>query len=151
MSQDKASHDAIVASVRKADLGIQDIIVKELTEQSLPQDIPLQLRRRYIEEIKSPIYAVREFGKRTAMNAPIQGSAADIIKIAMIDLHRYIETNKLKSRLLLQVHDELILEVPETEMTLMNQIVPEVMSKAVKLKVKLETSCDTGENWFMLK
>jgi DNA polymerase-1 len=108
-------------------------------------------RRRYIEEIKSPIYAVREFGKRTAMNAPIQGSAADIIKIAMIDLHRYIETNKLKSRLLLQVHDELILEVPETEMTLMNQIVPEVMSKAVKLKVKLETSCDTGENWFMLK
>ena len=108
-------------------------------------------RRRYIGELESPIYAVREFGKRTSMNAPIQGSAADIIKKAMIDLHAYIDKNKKKSRILLQVHDELVLEVPEAELTEMQKVVPDIMSKAVKLKVQLESSCDTGKNWYELK
>lgn len=108
-------------------------------------------RRRYIGELESPIYAIREFGKRTAMNAPIQGSAADIIKKAMIDLHAYIYKNKLKSRILLQVHDELVLEVPESELALMEKKVPEIMTQAVKLKVDLESSCDTGLNWYELK
>ena len=108
-------------------------------------------RRRYIGELESPIYAVREFGKRTSMNAPIQGSAADIIKKAMIDLHAYIFKNKLKSRILLQVHDELVLEVPEAELSLMEKMVPDIMTKAVKLKVQLESSCDTGKNWYELK
>jgi len=108
-------------------------------------------RRRYIGELESPIYAVREFGKRTSMNAPIQGSAADIIKKAMIDLHAYIDKNKKKSRILLQVHDELVLEVPEAELAEMQKVVPDIMSKAVKLKVQLESSCDTGKNWYELK
>ncbi len=108
-------------------------------------------RRRYIGELESPIYAVREFGKRTSMNAPIQGSAADIIKKAMIDLHAYIYKNKKKSRILLQVHDELVLEVPESELSEMQSVVPSIMSKAVKLKVQLESSCDTGKNWYELK
>lgn len=108
-------------------------------------------RRRYIGELESPIYAVREFGKRTSMNAPIQGSAADIIKKAMIDLHAYIDKHKKKSRILLQVHDELVLEVPEAELTEMQKVVPDIMSKAVKLKVQLESSCDTGKNWYELK
>ncbi|MCU0104768.1 DNA polymerase I [Acholeplasma vituli] len=108
-------------------------------------------RRRYIGELESPIYAVREFGKRTAMNAPIQGSAADIIKKAMIDLHAYIYKNKKKSRILLQVHDELVLEVPESELVEMQKVVPEIMSKAIHLKVALESSCDTGKNWYELK
>lgn len=108
-------------------------------------------RRRYIQELSSPIYSVREFGKRTAMNAPIQGSAADILKIAMIDLYNYIDKNRLQSRILLQVHDELILEVLESEKELMMKIVPDIMSKAAKLKVKLASSCDTGDNWYSLK
>ncbi len=111
----------------------------------------LMKRRRYIGELESPIYAVREFGKRTSMNAPIQGSAADIIKKAMIDLHAYIFKNKKKSRILLQVHDELVLEVPEAELSEMQTVVPRIMSKAIQLKVELESSCDTGNNWYELK
>ena len=111
----------------------------------------LMKRRRYIGELESPIYAVREFGKRTSMNAPIQGSAADIIKKAMIDLHAYIYKNKKKSRILLQVHDELVLEVPEAELSEMQSVVPRIMSKAIQLKVELESSCDTGNNWYELK
>lgn len=105
-------------------------------------------RRRYISELESPMYQVKEFGKRTAMNAPIQGSAADIIKIAMIKLQAYLLKNKKKSKLLLQVHDELILEVPEKELEEMKQMVPEIMANAVKLSVSLKTSCDVGTNWF---
>lgn len=108
-------------------------------------------RRRYIQELSSPIYTVREFGKRTAMNAPIQGSAADILKIAMIDLYNYIEKNKLKSRILLQVHDELILEIPNSEIDLMVKMVPEILSNAATLKVKLVSSCDIAKNWYGLK
>lgn len=108
-------------------------------------------RRRYIQELSSPIFSVREFGKRTAMNAPIQGSAADILKIAMIDLYNYIEQHKKQSRLILQVHDELILEVPEKEKEEMMKVVPDIMSKAAKLKVKLVSSCDIGDNWYDLK
>lgn len=125
----------------------------ETVENAIKQGYVTTLlkRRRYIGELESPIYAVREFGKRTAMNAPIQGSAADIIKKAMIDLHAYIYKHKKKSRILLQVHDELVLEVPESELTEMEQVVPDIMSKAIKLKVALESSCDTGKNWYELK
>lgn len=105
-------------------------------------------RRRYIPELKSKIFFQKEFGKRTALNAPIQGTAADIIKIAMIDLDEYLTKNNKKSKLLLQVHDELILEVPEEEVEEMKKIVPEIMNDAYKLKVDLEASCDVGKTWF---
>jgi DNA polymerase-1 len=84
------------------------------------------------------------------MNAPIQGSAADIIKIAMIKLQNYLLKNKKRSKLLLQVHDELILEVPEKELEEMKRVVPEIMASAVDLTVSLKTSCDVGTNWFDL-
>ncbi|WP_035344672.1 DNA polymerase I [Haploplasma modicum] len=108
----------------------------------------LSKRRRYIPELSSSVYMQREFGKRTALNAPIQGTAADIIKIAMINLDNYIVENNLKSKILLQVHDELILEVPEQEVELMKNIIGKIMSEAYKLKVKLETSTAVGKTWY---
>jgi DNA polymerase I len=111
----------------------------------------LMKRRRYIPELTSPVFTMRAFGERTALNAPIQGSAADILKKAMVDLHRYLKKNKKKSKILLQVHDELILEVPESEVLEMKEVVPKMMKEAIKLQVELETSCDTGSNWYELK
>lgn len=108
-------------------------------------------RRRYIPELKSPVYAQRSFGERTALNAPIQGSAADILKKAMVDLYAYLKKNNKKSHILLQVHDELILEVPEDEIEEMKEIVPKMMEQAIKLKVDLKTSCDVGSTWYDLK
>jgi DNA polymerase-1 len=108
-------------------------------------------RRRYIPELKSPVFMQRAFGERTALNAPIQGSAADILKKAMVDLYKYLKKNKKKSKILLQVHDELILEVPENEIDEMKKVVPDMMAKAVQMKVELKTSCDVGTNWYELK
>ncbi|MBU1094258.1 MAG: DNA polymerase I [Firmicutes bacterium] len=111
----------------------------------------LMKRRRYIPELKSPVFMQRAFGERTALNAPIQGSAADILKKAMVDLYKYLKKHKKQSKLLLQVHDELILEVPESELEEMKSIVPHMMGQAVKLRVDLETSCDIGKTWYDLK
>lgn len=108
-------------------------------------------RRRYIPELESKVYALREFGKRTALNAPIQGSAADIIKLAMIKLHQYLKENNRKSQLILQVHDELILNVVLEEEKEMKEMVPKIMREAYPLKVALETSCDVGYTWYELK
>ena len=124
-------------------------IVKYAKEHEYVETI--MKRRRYIPELKSPVYTQRQFGERTALNAPIQGSAADILKKAMVDLYRYLKKNKKKSKLLLQVHDELILEVPENELQEMKDIVPRMMQDALKLDVKLETSCDVGITWYDLK
>ena len=87
-------------------------------------------RRRYINEIRDRNYMMREFGKRAAMNATIQGSAADLIKIAMVKASAKLKEEKLKSRLILQVHDELIFDVPESEIETMKEIIPEIMSDA---------------------
>ncbi|CDR31162.1 DNA polymerase I [Acholeplasma oculi] len=108
-------------------------------------------RRRYIPELSSKVYALREFGKRTSLNAPIQGSAADIIKLAMIKLHAYLKDNQKQSKLILQVHDELILEVVPGELEEMKEVVPRIMQDAYPLKVSLKTSCDVGKTWYELK
>lgn len=107
-------------------------------------------RRRYIPELESKVFQLREFGKRTAMNAPVQGSAADIIKVAMIKLDKFLNENNKKSKLILQVHDELILETVPEELEEMKIIVPKIMKEAVSLKVQLDTSCDTGKSWYDL-
>ncbi len=107
-------------------------------------------RRRYIPELKNPLHHIKAFGRRTAMNAPIQGSAADIIKKAMVDLLKYIKENKLQSKILLQVHDELIIEVPQTEIQLMKKVLPEIMNKTVSLAVKLKTDSKVGNTWYEL-
>ena len=104
-------------------------------------------RRRHIPEINASNRQVREAAERMAINMPVQGTSADIIKIAMINLHREMKRRKLKSKMLLQVHDELIFEVPREEMELMRKLVPEVMSTALALSVPLKVDIKTGTNW----
>lgn len=108
-------------------------------------------RRRYLPDIHSSNFNIRSFAERTAMNSPIQGSAADIIKIAMIRLDEAITKENLQAKLLLQVHDELILEAPAEEMARLAELVPEVMEGAVELAVPLKVEANQGENWYELK
>jgi DNA polymerase-1 len=108
-------------------------------------------RRRYIPEITSRNFNVRSFAERTAMNTPIQGSAADIIKKAMIDMAERLKTEQLQARLLLQVHDELIFEAPEDEVEKLKEIVPDVMEHALELKVPLKVDYAYGPSWFDAK
>ena len=82
-----------------------------------------------------------------AINMPVQGTSADIIKVAMINLHREMGQRQLKSKMMLQVHDELIFEVPEGELKLMRQLVPQIMSSAIKLSVPLKVDIKAGNNW----
>ena len=108
-------------------------------------------RRRYIPEIKSKNFMERNRGKRAAMNAPIQGSAADIIKIAMVNVFRRLEKEELKSKLILQVHDELIVETPIDELEKVEKIVREEMENAVDMKVALTVDLNTGVSWYETK
>ena len=108
-------------------------------------------RRRYIPEINSSNFMVRNQGKRFAMNAPIQGSAADIIKIAMVNVFTRLKDESLKSRLILQVHDELIVEAVEEELDQVCNIVKEEMESAVNLQVHLDVDLNVGDSWFETK
>ncbi|MEF9990812.1 MAG: DNA polymerase I [Romboutsia sp.] len=113
--------------------------------------ITLLNRRRYIPEIKSNNFMERNRGKRFAMNAPIQGSAADIIKIAMVNVHKKLEEYKLKSKLVLQVHDELIVETIEEELELVRKIVKDEMENAVTMDVHLDVDLSEGSSWYETK
>jgi len=108
-------------------------------------------RRRYLPELKSSVYMQREAGKRNAMNAPIQGSAADIIKIAMIDIDNVMKKKKMKSKLLLQIHDELVFDVDKDETDIMLDLVVETMEKCVKLQVPLKVDNAMGKNLYETK
>lgn len=108
-------------------------------------------RRRYLPDITSRNFNVRSFAERTAMNTPIQGSAADIIKKAMIDLAARLKEEQLQARLLLQVHDELILEAPKEEIERLCELVPEVMEQAVTLRVPLKVDYHYGPTWYDAK
>ncbi len=108
-------------------------------------------RRRAIPEIHDKNRMIREFGKRAAMNAPIQGSAADLIKIAMIHIDRMMKEAGVKSKMILQVHDELIFDVPEEEIEQMKELIETGMVNAMKLKVPLTVECSVGSNWYEAK
>ncbi|MDF2945469.1 MAG: polA [Bacillales bacterium] len=108
-------------------------------------------RRRYIPDINNRNFNIKSFAERTAMNTPIQGSAADIIKKAMIDVSRDIKANNLQSKLLLQVHDELVFEVPVNELDKLTEIVIDTMENAIELDVPLKVDYDSGETWFDTK
>ncbi|MDO3408871.1 DNA polymerase I [Saccharibacillus sp. CPCC 101409] len=108
-------------------------------------------RRRYLPEIHAKNFAQRSFAERTAMNTPIQGTAADIIKLAMVHVETALAERKLRSRMLLQVHDELVFEVPEDELELMKKLVPETMESALKLSVPLKADVSFGANWYEAK
>jgi len=104
-------------------------------------------RRRYISEINSSNGQVRAAAERMAINMPVQGTAADIVKLAMIDIKREMDRQGLKAKMILQVHDELVFEVPQEELDLMKGLVAEMMPNALKLSVPLTVEVKTGPNW----
>ena len=108
-------------------------------------------RRRYLPELKSSNFNMRSFGERVAMNAPIQGSAADIIKIAMVMIYNQLKKHKMKSRLILQVHDELIIETFIDELVKAEEILKDCMENAVKLDVPLLVEVRSGKSWYETK
>lgn len=108
-------------------------------------------RRREIPEIHSSNRSMKEFGKRAAMNAPVQGSAADLIKVAMLNVRNRLKQEGLKAEIILQIHDELILNVPEAEKEAASRIVQEEMEHAMELKVPLVAETESGANWLEVK
>ncbi|WP_057911461.1 DNA polymerase I [Peribacillus muralis] len=131
--------------------------VQEYMEESIHEarqkgySTTLMQRRRYIPEITSRNFNIRSFAERTAMNTPIQGSAADIIKLAMLNMNKRLIKEGLKTRMLLQVHDELIFEAPPEELEILKVIVPEEMENAIGLNVPLKVDYAFGPTWFDAK
>ncbi len=128
--------------------GVRDYVRETIRAAKLSGYVTTLLnRRRYIPDINSRNYHLRSFAERTAMNTPIQGSAADIIKVAMVKIYRHLKEHNLKAKILLQVHDELILDVPEEELSLVKGILKEDMENAIPLKVPLVVDFTHGFTW----
>jgi DNA polymerase-1 len=108
-------------------------------------------RRRELPDINARNFNVRQFAERTAINSPIQGSAADILKIAMINLDKALVEGKFKTKMLLQVHDEIILEVPKDELEAIEKLVKETMESAIELSVPLVADESAGQTWYEAK
>ena len=108
-------------------------------------------RRRYVPELNSKNYMVRQFGNRVAMNTPIQGTAADIMKIAMINVNNELKKRKLKSKIVLQVHDEMMIEAPESEKEEVKDIMKKEMESAIQLKIPLVAEISEAKNWYDCK
>lgn len=122
-----------------------DMVINKAREQKYVETI--LGRRRYLADIDSQNQTTRGFAERNAINAPIQGSAADMIKIAMINIHDFLKREKLQSRMLLQVHDELVFDAHRDEIELLSHRVNELMVNAIPLPVKMETGIGKGLNW----
>ncbi|MDF0478814.1 DNA polymerase I [Vagococcus sp. PNs007] len=108
-------------------------------------------RRRYLPDINARNFNIRSFAERTAINTPIQGSAADILKIAMIEMAKRLKEEKMEATMLLQVHDELVFEAPKSEIPKLEALVKDVMENAVALSVPLKVDSSTGETWYDAK
>jgi DNA polymerase-1 len=127
--------------------------VKEFLDQTVEQAkkdgyvTTLYGRRRPIPELKSSNFMQRSFGERAAMNSAVQGTAADIMKIAMIHVYRKLKEQNLNSKILLQVHDELLIETYEEELAQVKEIVKTEMFQAAQLSVSLEVGLEDGKNW----
>ena len=104
-------------------------------------------RRRYVPDVNSGNATVRAFAERNAVNAPIQGTSADIIKLAMIAVDRRLRKEGLRSRMVLQIHDELLLEVPLSETEAVSRLLTEEMQGVIRLNVPLTVECNYGTNW----
>ena len=126
-----------------------DDIVEEAKEQGSVRT--LFNRRRVIPELDSPQYTVRQMGERIALNTPIQGTSADIIKKAMVEIARKFQEEKIQTKMVLQVHDELIFDVIESEKEKVEAIVKDIMTHTIKLSVPLKVSADYGINWYDTK
>ncbi len=127
--------------------------VREIVEQAKEKGYveTITHRRRYLPDIHAKSFAKRSFAERTAMNTPIQGSAADIIKIAMIRMEKALQERGLKARMLLQIHDELVFEAPQEEIATLEELVPSIMGSAVQLAVPLKVENKSGATWYDLK
>jgi DNA polymerase-1 len=108
-------------------------------------------RRRYIPELRDRNFSIRSFGERTATNSPLQGSAADLIKIAMIRIHAALAHANLRTKMLLQVHDELVFEIPEDERSVAGALVKREMEGVANLRVPLVVTVGAGKNWIDAK
>ena len=130
-----------------------DKFMKEVVEDAKKKGYVTTLlgRRRYIPELSSNNYMVRKFGDRAAMNTPIQGTAADIMKIAMIDVYNELKKRKLQSKLVLQIHDELLIDTVEKEKEEVKEILKTCMERAMILKVPLKVEVEEGKNWYQAK
>ncbi len=124
-------------------------IVEEAKEKGYVET--LFHRRRQIPELKSSNYMVRQFGARAAMNTPIQGTAADIMKIAMIEVHKRLEKEGLQSKLVLQVHDELIIDTKIEEKEQVKEILKTSMENAIKLRIPLKVELSEANDWYEAK
>ena len=132
--------------------GIKDYMNKEIEEaHKNGYVLTIMNRKRTIEELTSNNYMQRSMGERMALNTPIQGSSADILKKAMVEIDNIFEKEKLKSTMLLQVHDELIFNVTKDELEKVKKIVKETMENTIKLSVPLEVDIETGSNWYDAK
>ena len=128
--------------------GVRDYM-KQIVETAKAQGYVATIygRRRYLPELKSANFNMRSFGERVALNMPVQGTAADIIKLAMVNVHRRLKAERLKARLILQVHDELIVECPGEEAEQVRQILTEEMENAARLSVPLLAEAHIGHSW----
>ncbi|MCI8393924.1 MAG: DNA polymerase I [Bacilli bacterium] len=126
-----------------------DEIVKEAYQEGSVRT--LFKRKRIIDELNNSNYMIRQSGERIALNTPIQGTSADIIKKAMVEIAQKLKEEKVESRMLLQVHDELIFDIKKEEKEKVTQIVTETMTKTIELKVPLKVSADFGANWYETK
>ena len=126
-----------------------DNIVEEAKEKGYVETI--YHRRRYVPELKSKNYMVRKFGERVAMNTPIQGTAADIMKVAMINVFNELKKRGLKSRIILQIHDELLIETEKSELDEVKNLLVNCMENVIKLKVPLKAEMSLGNNWYEAK
>ena len=122
-----------------------DSLVKDATNSGYSKT--LYGRRRYIPELASSNHALKKFGERTSMNAPIQGTAADVIKLAMVKVQEKLDELKLNSKIVAQVHDELIIDTKKEEIEIVKKILKEEMENVVNLKVKLDVDVEVGSTW----
>ncbi|MCL2559564.1 MAG: DNA polymerase I [Turicibacter sp.] len=132
--------------------GIKDYMAHTIKEAKVTGYVEtLFLRRRYVPEITHKNFMVRSMAERTAINAPIQGSAADIIKVAMIEVDKLMKAQGVKSKMVLQVHDELLFDVPKDEVETMKKMIKTAMENATKLSVPLRADISSGQSWFETK
>ena len=129
--------------------GFMDEIPNKAKEQGYVET--LFHRRRYIPELESKNYMIREFGKRAAMNTPIQGTAADIMKMAMCEVYKKLKENNLKSKLVLQIHDELIIEAVENEKDEIKKLLKNTMENIYKFSIPLKVEVEEGKDWYSAK
>ena len=122
-----------------------DKVISQAREEGYVETI--MKRRRYLPDINSGNAIVRGYAERNAINAPIQGSAADIIKMAMISVHTEMKKKHVKSKMILQVHDELVFDVHNSEEVLIQDLVRKAMEKAVKLSVPMQVELKLADNW----